>query len=578
LFCSYVFFTHTISRSERKMYPIAKKTPQKQGNVIGIAEWFKLNCVNFDTHGFMVKGINHEHTNGHNMDKVAFTELVNFRVVLTHHYEQYITKKTSIGECLVLPLKVPSTPAQMHFVASLLSYCYSGDFNGALPDPHIVCTMLFSLMQRVVFELSSITPDTTKKQESFYAEVLLWLFYTTRMYTHFEPIANTLVHTLAICVEPADVIERTIAYLVEGNDYTNEFVEQVFCLSMARKVKWFEKRKSEEEKEQQVSLTTRKEFTTLNILMTVLPLLSHFKEPTYRPEVILHKSSDVSYYVAKLHECYVKLAERFEETGVLKKQDENFDASADVCQAVYKNMVEVVGLLVDVPSHQWFTTKLQEISVKKFDYERQGTLPSFISLEFKPIRVPLKKNSDAVSHMATFYGNKIIPSTIVDWSSMEIKMKDNYLMRLTYSPLATAIEMTGDTRQVRDNVANVCILGETEREIPNQLCFNSGGSYSMITGQRCDGFAYEKTNPAKEVYIICKDAHVYVTDVTTDDVLFTASGNTFVLMMKNVEVNIPAYDVVIGSDWQPKSASSTTTTTTTTTTTATAKLASMFNS
>lgn len=86
-----------------------------------------------------------------------------------------------------------------------------------------------------------------------------------------------------------------------------------------------------------------------------------------------------------------------------------------------------------------------------------------------------------LSRKISYINGEFTPSTVVDWSAFEIIPTEGNVLTLTYRPLAVSSVVSGDTRFVRKNVANLCLLGHGVQ--PVQLCYNSGGSYSPLTNQ-----------------------------------------------------------------------------------------------
>jgi len=61
-------------------------------------------------------------------------------------------------------------------------------------------------------------------------------------------------------------------------------------------------------------------------------------------------------------------------------------------------------------------------------------------------------------------------------------MKDNEILEITYESLAVSTTLSGDTRGIQDNVANINFLGKCQN-VMTQLCYNPQGSYSPLTNQ-----------------------------------------------------------------------------------------------
>jgi len=330
-----------------------------------------------------------------------------------------------------------------------------------------------------------------------------------------------LIHSLSQCSEPKDVLQREIAVILDNQPMTGTFFQQTLCLSFARKIEWFQKTGNKG----QVSLARAKEFSGINAIFAIAPLLKiSIGYTTENIERLLEKMRACQHTFSQIHS-----------KESLKRDDSKFIVSGKICHTVVTNMVNIIGIPLPIPKAEWFAEKLSDVQTHGFTFRRTNDI---CVVNYRSVAITVDKRGH-MSRSISYANGKFTSPTITEWAAFEIAMKDNEILEITYESLAVSTTLSGDTRGIQDNVANINFLGKCQN-VMTQLCYNPQGSYSPLTNQLYDPDSrmYIPTKPIQfPIKLLCKNRQIDVISHTNEQ-CFHIFGNIVVIALKNIALQI----------------------------------------
>lgn len=505
------------------MFAIAKNSTRSHGRTIGMEEWFKQYISEFNDGTFIIRDITRHIPKGFHLAKIDVGDIENKNQQIDIFFK-YVDRTIKIKDILILPFGVPSSTTQIHFYKSMLCYSYIGDFDGKNPNDEVVCTMMFALIQHAIYKLSRMDINLPTSDEHHYIKIIVSLFHTMKKFMETSIIFSNLIHSLAQCSEPKDVLQREIAVILDNQPMTGTFFQQTLCLSFARKIEWFKKTGNRG----QVSLAGAKEFAGINAIFSIAPLLKI--SVGYTPE-------NIDRLLEKMRACQHAFSQIHTKES-LRQDDSKFIVSGQICHTVVTNMVNIIGVTLPVPKAEWFAGKLLEVQTYGFTFRRTNDI---CVVNYVPVSILIDKRGH-MSRNISYVNGKFSSPTITEWASFEITMNNNEILEIVHENLAVSTTFSGDTRGIQDNVANINFLGKCKNTM-TQLCYNSQGSYSPLTNQLFDpdSMMYISTKPIQfPIKLYCRNGNIDVLSHTNEQ-CFHIFGNTVVIALKNValQINIP---------------------------------------
>jgi hypothetical protein len=491
---------------------VAKAVQVKGVNPVGIRAFFELYAKEFADGCFVFEGVKREIPRGAVLAKVSAGNLSMTNRPYEYFYEYDNTIK--IRDCLVLPFGVLKTHDQKHVVKSLLTGCYVGDFNGKMPNDEMNCTVLFALMQNVIYELARMDRTLSQADTRYHFKVLLTLYYFTKTFMNDSADVREMVHSLAQCSESKDVLQCELATIIDGQKMTPAFFQRILSLAFARQMKRYGKN--------EWSRVTLDRYSGMNALFDVTPILTHTT------------TCDVA-NIEKCMQLHTSCVKCFDTRKPdLSADNSEFQVSADICHVLVGNMIYILKVAINHPEPKFFQNLFMEIASKNFNFSRVSEKSA---VQHTPVEIPLDKEGH-LSKPITIVNGKFVSPTVTDWGTTCFTMGLDTTYIINIGTLTTANVVAGDTRKVYGTVANVVFLGHGDRAV--QLCFNTNGSYSPMTNQKYDPLVgrYVSAVPTQfPIKMRCAKDGITITG-SDGNVRYHVHGQKIVMAVKNVEVTI----------------------------------------
>ena len=491
---------------------VAKAVLVTGSNIVGVRAFFEPYTKEFSNGCFVFDGVTRETPRGAVLAKVSAGKLSMTLRPYEYFYEYDST--INIRDCLVLPFGVLQTSNQKHIVKSVLTYCYVGAFNGKMPNDEMVCTVLFALMQSVIYELARMDRTLSPADTQYHYKVLLTLYYFTKSLMKDSADMREMVHSLAQCSESKDVLQCELATILDGQKMTPAFFQRILTLAFARQMKRYGK--------DEWSRVTLDRYSGMNALFDVTPILTH---TTTCDDANIEKCMQLH---ASCRKCFDT------RKPDLSTDNSEFQVSSEICYVLVGNMVNILKVAINHPGPKFFQTLFLEVASKNFNFSRVSEKSA---VQHTPVEIPLNKEGH-LSKPITIVNGKFVSPTVTDWGTTCFTMGLNTTYTINFDTLTTANVVTGDTRKVYGTVANVVFLGHGDRAV--QLCFNTNGSYSPMTNQKYDPQVgrYVSAVPTQfPIKMYCAKDGITITG-SDGNVRYHVHGQKIVMAVKNVEVTI----------------------------------------
>lgn len=492
------------------MFGIAKCQNLKNvDDTIGFEKMIIENIKLFNEGCFIIRQINHDVAINQCISKIQIDDIDNI-IYPTNKLYEYIDKKIDIKNILILPLDIPDTIEKENFIKSLIDYCYTGYFDEKIFSDEIVCTMIFTILQQIIFKLGRLDINMNEIEEKNYIKICLSFFNTLKRFTETSKTFSHLIHSLALCTEPKDILQREIAVIIDNQPFNETFFQQILQLSIKRKMR----RQYNKDPNEQLTLTQITELSGLNSTFTIIPLL---KMCTGRNE------ENINIFCEKKNACKNLL---FNEKNkeLFNQNDINFDISGKICQILVIGMVKVIGINIKIPNVSWFASLINEINNKKIEFSRDvDNCPFKIGCADVVIN-KFGKITKKISYANGFFTSP----TLVGWASFELSMKDGETYELNYEKL--------NVNDLSDELIFLC----KEKE-PVQLYFNPGGSYSIPSNEIFDKnikkYIDDKNKIESPLKLICFNNTIDLID-NKNHICFRGNNNSIIICIKNISLNI----------------------------------------
>lgn len=463
-------------------------------------DWIQKYIGTFREGCFMVTQITRHISESFHLGKMEFGNIENTKYPITHYLEVYKDPK-KITNTLILPFGIPQTPIQVQFYKSMLCFCYVNAFDNKEPNDEISCNVIFALIQCIIYKLSKIDHKINPSEEEHYVRIVLSLFYTIKGFMSTSKIFSQLVHSLAQCDEPKDILQREVAVILDNGPLNGPFFQQTLSLSFVRK--------RLHNNSKQISFANLEEFTSINAIFTITPLLKMSSD---------YNLENVIMFIDRMNTCNQTLMKKC--SSIITMDDSKFQVSGIMCGLVVFNMSTIIGIKIGVPSNQWFSDLLKEVHMKGFNYQK---FPENCPYNYKPMGIPISVMNNK-SRGAIYVNGKFVSPTITELASFELNMTNGSVYSLTYENLALAVSLS--------NMAHIIFLGSSTR-----MYYNPNGSYSPITNKLYDPSTNEHLDITPIQFPLKLECTNNCIKVKKDNfICFHVNAPKIYIMFKNVEL------------------------------------------
>jgi len=390
--------------------------------------------------------------------------------------------KTAIKYCLydginihntLVPCTMPKTSAGKDAIEMLWASSYHGEHNGYLPDVNITMTVLFAIIQHLLFECGKYIELGT---ESFLEitnpiqKILMAIPVCFNLALEYgrNPMYGKFIESLGESIRSYDVLQYETAKLLlkkmgahSNKNITVHDLEPIMKLAFERMLnhRFAEKKTYVKEK-----LLLRDLAGTVAVFC-LCPAMATAADLEQSNIITNNETPQTKFFRESMIE-FAKLFESKKFKEILEKNDTNFEAYGEAVHAIVECMVKTLHIQVPYVPTSFFINKFQEIYHDLLNGVHVNVVTKVGQENVSPFELTVFVDK---------YTNKKIVTRVPN-----IKSDGSYISQNIVHATAVKVEKNCTITIDKINDCKVTIL----HAIPNNTLFRSiGGSYSPTSGK-----------------------------------------------------------------------------------------------
>jgi hypothetical protein len=503
------------------MYAIARNIKLQRTNGTPWSDW----CEQFitkdkftDEKGYVVENITKK--NNVNPRFLSQIEVGNF----SDDDIEFNGKSTGkLKACLqksLMPFGVPKNAN--HTLGCIIECIYNNGPHANPPEDNITGSVLMSFLRNIVYQMSRkerCHTDVDLKKEKHHIRILLSLYHQMKMFMEGSNIIKSLAKGLADCVSTRDVAQREIAIILNGNELTDDVMDQLLTVAFSRSNKYF---KEDQGKDKQFTMTIEKYLKAKFGLFFIIPLLKYSTE---------YSEASVDKFSVMLNECYSALYD----SHILNKltdDDSGWQITSELCKIMYNIMIDKCNLKIAHKNNQYFIDLLTKVTNTKLE-DIEDVICKSANEICKSIKIKHSKSNNASSCFPYSYqrddNSKLTfrSPRLTKWSTFEVNLDNDKLMGLSWKPMINAKVGTMVEPEIR-------FLGyDGDKTVIND---NSMGCYSPIMKTLSGKHLHEKIEGGNNCVLIHR--HNNNVEIFTDGGKIVFSGKQIIIAFKNIDLDV----------------------------------------